>query len=333
MGINMLDMKQSNAQTVLWSLRSCRTSTIKDMTQLTGLSFATVGNILNSFVESGEVILGEMHSSTGGRPSQAYSFNAEYAHVLALSAQVRGEKNVITACVGNLYGEEVWKTEQSFDTIQLTSFEAPVAAALQAYPTIRVLSFSLPGVEVDGVILVNDYRELEGLPFAEHFQKKYQLPVLIENDVNAAVLGYGRSLKEVSVLVGIYFPRHFGPGAGIMIDGKLLKGSCGYAGEVDILPLGIDWPSINYEDPKETGAAISKLVSVFCSIVNPEHVVLYGDFFTDTLRKAIEEEIPVPAVRNIFPSIACQSNLACDINAGLIALAISAYQAGLQGKP
>jgi len=329
----MLDLRQSNARTVLWSLRSCRTSTIKDMAQLTGLSFATVGNILNSFVESGEVLLGEMHSSTGGRPSQAYSFNAEYAHVLALSARVRGEKNVITACVGNLYGEEVWKTEQYFDTIQLTSFEALVAASVEAYPTIRVLSFSLPGVELDGVIQVNDYRELEGLPFAEHFQKKYLLPVLIENDVNAAVLGYGKSLKEVSVIVGIYFPRHFGPGAGIMIDGKLLKGACGYAGEVDILPLDIDWCSINYEDPREAGAAISKLVSVFCSILNPEQVVLYGDFFTAALRKAIEEEFPTPAIRNILPSIVYRNDLDSSIHTGLITLAISAYQAGLCIKP
>ncbi len=332
MGINMLDMKQSNAQTVLWTLCSCKTSTIKDMAQRTGLSFATVGNILNGFVESGEVIPGEMYSATGGRPSQAYTFNAEYAHVLALSARVRVGKNVITACVGNLYGETVWQTEQYFDSIRLAGFETMTDSSLGAYPTISIVSFSLPGVERDGVILTNDYTELEGISFTEHFQRKYRLPVIIENDVNAAVFGYGRSLEAVSVIVGIYFPRYFGPGAGIMIDGKILKGSGGYAGEVVLLPLGIDWLSINYENPQEAGSAISGLISIFCGIVNPDHVVLYGDFFTDALKAAIEREIPTPAVRNIFPSIVYQRDLDSDIIAGLTARAVAAYRSGLRGK-
>ena len=332
MGINMLDMKQSNAQTVLWNLCSCKTATIKDLAQMTGLSFATVGNILNDFLESGEVTPGQMLSDTGGRPSQAYTFNAEYAHVLALSARVRSGKNVISACVGNLYGGVVWKTEQHFDRIRLTSFETMMDLSLRAYPTIRIVSFSLPGVERNGVILANDYTELEGVPFAEHFQKKYRLPVIMENDVNAAVSGYGKSIQAAPVIVGIYFPKSFGPGAGIMIDGKILKGACGYAGEVTLLPLGIDWISIDYEKPDEVGPAISRLISVFCGIVNPNHVVLYGDFFTDALQEAIARETAAQAVRKILPSVAYQNDLDSDVIAGLISQAVSAYRSGLYGE-
>ena len=332
MGINMLDMKQSNAQTVLWTLCSCRTSTIKDMTQMTGLSFATVGNILNSFVESGEVTLGEMHSTTGGRPSQAYSFNAEYAHVLALSARVQNGRNIITACVGNLYGEQVWQTEQYFDTVQITSFETMIDSSLSVYPTIKILSFSLPGVERNGVIIFNDYKELEGILFSDHFQNRYHLPVLIENDVNAAVFGYSRNKKSVSVIVGIYFPKDFGPGSGIMIEGKILKGASGYAGEVNLLPLGIDWVSLNYDNPQEIGTAIAKLISVFCGTINPNQIVLYGDFFTDALKEAIRQGIPSQELRDIFPIIVYQSDLNTDIITGSITQAVSAYQTGLSVK-
>lgn len=332
MGINMLDMKQNNAHTVLSALRSSKTSTIKDMAQMTGLSFATVGNVLNGFVERGEVILGEMHSATGGRPSQAYTYNAEYAHVLALSARIRNGKNIISACVGNLYGEAVWQTEQCFDTIQLTSFESMIESTLLAYPTISIAAFSLPGIEQNGVILTNDYTELEGISFKEYFQTKYQLSVVIENDVNAAVLGYGRNTKAVSVLVGIYFPRVFGPGAGVVIDNKILKGFCGYAGEISLLPIGIDWLSINYENSQEVGAAISRLISIFCGIVNPEHIVLYGDFFTDALKEVIIQEIPAQAIRNIFPTLDYTGDLDSDIILGLFELALSAYQSGARGK-
>lgn len=330
--VNMLDMKQNNALTVLWALRSSKTSTIKDMAQITGLSFATVCNVLNGFVESGEVILGDLHCATGGRPSQAYTFYAEYAHVLALSTRIRNGKNMIIACVGNLYGEIVWQMEQSFDMIQLTSFETIIESSLRAYPTIRIVAFSLPGIERNGVILANDYKELEGISFTEHFQSKYQLSVVIENDVNTAVFGYARKTEAVSVIVGIYFPRAFGPGAGIVIDKMILKGFCGFAGEVCLLPIGIDWLSINYENPQEVGSAISRLISIFCGTVNPERVVLYGDFFTDALNEAIKQEIPTQTIRNIFPEIDYTSDLDSDIISGLFALALSEYQYVVRGK-
>jgi predicted NBD/HSP70 family sugar kinase len=332
MGINMLDMKQSNTQTVLWSLCSCKTSTIKNLARLTELSFVTVGNILNGFVDSGEVILGKIYSGTGGRPSQAYTFNAEFAHVLVLSARVQNGKNVISACVGNLYGESVWKSEKHFGTIQLISFELMINKALREFPTISIVAFSLPGVERDGVILINDFAELEGISFAEHFQSRYQLPVIIENDVNAAALGYGRNVEGDSSIVGIYFPRFFCPGAGVVIDGKILKGASGYAGEVKLLPLGIDWISMNYDKPEEIGVAISKLISIFCGTINPDYVVLYGDFITESLKEAIEHAIPTEILRNIFPNVIYESNLVSDIIAGLIAQAVSAYQSGLCGR-
>ena len=331
-GVNKLDMKQSNALTVLWALRSCKTSTIKDLAQITGLSFATVCNILNGFVESGEVILGNMQSTTGGRPSQAYTFHAEYAYVLALSTRIRNGKNIISASVGNLYGEIVWQEEQNFDTIQLTSFESIIESSLQAYPSICIVAFSLPGIERNGVILINDYTELVGISFTKHFQSKYQLSVVIENDVNTAVFGYARKIEAVSVLVGIYFPRAFGPGAGTVIDKIILKGSCGFAGEVCLLPIGIDWLTIDYENPKEVGPAISRLISIFCGTVNPDQVVLYGDFFNDALIDVIKQEIPNQAIGNIFPDIDYTSDLDNDIIAGLFALALSEYQYGVRGK-
>jgi len=97
---------------------------------------------------------------------------------------------------------------------------------------------------------------------------------------------------------------------------------------VTLLPLGIDWLSIDYEKPQEAGPAISRLISVFCGIVNPGHVVLYGDFFTDAFQETLEREIPTQAIREIFPSVIYRRDLNSDITAGLIAQAVSAYQSG-----
>ena len=118
----MLDVKQVNAEVVLWELWALRTASVKELSQRTGLSFATVASILSGFVETGEVVLGGRLSGTGGRPSQAYVFNAEFAHILALSAQVRNGTHLIRSSVGTLYGETIATNEKSFDQIELISF-------------------------------------------------------------------------------------------------------------------------------------------------------------------------------------------------------------------
>lgn len=325
MGVNRLDMKQKNEQMVLQTLRTMHTSTIKQLAQLTGLSLVTVGNIVNAYVESGEVLLGDMHSATGGRPSQAFTYNMSFAHVLALSAQVRKGSFVIDSSVGDLYGEVVWHAEDTFESIDLSSFEQTIETALQLYPRISTVSVSLPGVERDGIILENDFESLKDTSFVDHFQTRYERPFLVENDVNAAVLGYAKKLEDESAIVGIYFPQAFGPGAGIVIDGKVHRGAAGYAGEVNLIPLDVNWLTLNYQSPEETGAAIAKLIGVFCATVNPSQVVVYGDFVTDTLKQAVEQSIPSAELRRIFPRIEVYENVGEDIRTGLFSLALDAY--------
>lgn len=332
MGINALDVKQSNVHTVLWTLCSCKSATIKDLAQRSGLSYATVGNILNDLAQTKEVLVSAPVTPTGGRPVKVYTFNAEYAHVLALTALKRNGKNIIHACVGNLYESTIWQTEQSFHSITLANLEGMVDSCLQLYPTIRVLSFSLPSAERNGMILNRAaFSELVGFPFADHFQSKYRLPVIVENDVNAAVYGYSRRIEPTSVLAGIYFPKSY-PGAGIMVDGKILKGADGYAGEVAQMPLEIDWPSMDYGNPQEIGPAVARMLCIICSVLNPNHLVIYGDFFTDPLQKTIFQIMQTQLMRDVLPFISYQSDLNADISSGLLARATSVYRRELGRK-
>lgn len=72
----------------------------------------------------------------------------------------------------------------------------------------------------------------EGYPFADNISKATGLPVYLDNDANAAglaeaVLGAGKGYKTV------YFLTHStGIGGGYIIDGKIISGHKGYAGEV-----------------------------------------------------------------------------------------------------
>lgn len=325
MGVTTLDVKQSNVAAVLSALYGLRSARVKDLAAKTGLSQATVGSIVAALVESGKALPGESAPSCGGRPARTYAFNAKFAYVLALSARARGKAQVISGRVADLYGAAVWQAEKSFDSIRTESFEGIVEAALRLYPAIRVLAVSLPGVEKDGVILFNDYKALEGLDFAAHFRDKYDLRTLLENDTNAALLGYGQGLGPDAIAAGLYFPRHFGPGAGLLIEGKVLKGARGYAGELARLPLGIDWPALDYGDPSAVGPAVAALMRVLCCVADPQRFVLYGDFFTAKVRKAIRQALD-PA---FCPALDFHRDLDADIMRGLLAQALGAYQQAL----
>ncbi|MBC2771567.1 ROK family protein [Rhizobium sp. AQ_MP] len=80
----------------------------------------------------------------------------------------------------------------------------------------------------------------EDRPLAELMSDRLRLPVDVENDVNLAafgeaVAGAGRGLDNVAFL-------SFGTGVGLglVVDGRMLRGAFGRAGEIAYLPTGSD---------------------------------------------------------------------------------------------
>jgi glucokinase len=78
-------------------------------------------------------------------------------------------------------------------------------------------------------------------PLAELVQERLRVPVLLDNDANAAALGEyergaGRGLHDM-----VYMTISTGIGGGVIVGGKLIRGTAGGAGEVGhltVLPSG-----------------------------------------------------------------------------------------------
>jgi glucokinase len=81
----------------------------------------------------------------------------------------------------------------------------------------------------------------DGFPLASVVQKRFGVPVFLDNDANAAALGEhergaGRGLQDM-----VYMTISTGIGGGIIVGGKLVRGVAGAAGEVghlSVLPNG-----------------------------------------------------------------------------------------------
>jgi glucokinase len=84
--------------------------------------------------------------------------------------------------------------------------------------------------------------ELAGLALADTLTERFGLPAFVDNDVNALALaewrfGAGRGARSMVLLaLGTGF------GAGIVLEGRLVRGVAGYGGELGHTPVKFDGP-------------------------------------------------------------------------------------------
>lgn len=85
-------------------------------------------------------------------------------------------------------------------------------------------------------------RQIRNLDIGDILEEQYQIPVLLDNDMNACALAenlYGAA-KFMNNIAYIGFSN--GVGAGIIVDGKILHGMEGFAAEVGHLSIAMDGP-------------------------------------------------------------------------------------------
>lgn len=112
---------------------------------------------------------------------------------------------------------------------------------IDEFPQIRAIGFGIPGAVNQGIINFSEIQELIQVPLEEVIRVKHEVEVVMENDMNLTAYGFYQkqeydeddSVTEVNFLEGAF------PGAGVMVDGHILRGSTHFAGEIAFLPLGV----------------------------------------------------------------------------------------------
>ena len=97
-----------------------------------------------------------------GARHTSFVFNENFAHVLTLFTHEQKGQDLLHIRVANLYGECVKAQDVVLEDIRLESFIPWVDACLLEYPSIKAIGFGLPGLEVNGRIVVLDYPALVG---------------------------------------------------------------------------------------------------------------------------------------------------------------------------
>ena len=100
----------------------------------------------------------------------------------------------------DLLGNCVYQDNAWFNLLQPDSFGKMLEKAFQAVAGIRLIGFGLPGEAVGEEITLCDHKTLLGTELLQGCRKKYGVPAVFYNDINATVYGYYRRLFGLSLI-------------------------------------------------------------------------------------------------------------------------------------
>lgn len=238
-------IRDINRQIILNYVREEGPISRASIAQLTDLQRSTVSLIVDELLKLGmiEEVYGE---SSGGRPPQLLSLQTTNA--LALGVDL-GKKVTIVGTSdlsGRLLEKQSFPTSRDFDETISRIIEAAQFFIRKSNGSIEGIGISLPGlVETwTGRIVSIPHLDWKFPAIVERLEAATGLPVLVENDTNAAALAelwLGRpEIKNVRNFVVVLI--HQGIGTGIVFDGQLYRGKGGVAGEFGHMTIGTNAP-------------------------------------------------------------------------------------------
>ena len=288
-GFRAADMRESNEKLVKRFLMEYGECTKMDIAGGLGLSHPTVAKVLADMAARGEAESAGKEDSLGGRSGEKYRLNYDHTHVLAIILTLdRLQYRVV-----NLARRT--KEEGSLPVVGQTHIARMaelVSDVRGRFPNIRLIELGMSGTVLDGRLLYISQADfyLVGSDVAGELEKRCQLPVEAVNDVNAMAFGFFRRHIEVSLKndsMAYLFQNRTGPGSGIIVDGKIVNGFSGFAGEVANV-----WP------PQESLTdQIKSQVAAIISVVNPRFLVISHDRQIPVDREAVRA-----FVRERFPA-------------------------------
>jgi len=239
------DVRRLNLGRVLRQVHTHGQVTRSDLVAATGLNRSTVAGLVNELSAEGLVAEVAGHGGTVGRPSLMVAPVRDSAFVLAFDLRV---ERIIAAVMG-LGGELLYRVEQSHRRSRLT----PASAARELGDLAEKLLAELPegcawvgtGIALPGVVdpragVVRfapnlgwtdvDFAALVVAEFTERFHGAP--PVNVDNDANLGALAEHIRGAGTNVHNLVYISGDVGIGSGVIMEGALLTGSAGYAGEV-----------------------------------------------------------------------------------------------------
>jgi predicted NBD/HSP70 family sugar kinase len=217
-----------------------------DLSKVTGLSKQTTSEVIDAFEQQGLVRPVGRTSGNIGRTAVLYELSPEGGHVLGVD--LGGTKvTVAVADISSKVLAEVTEPTHPRGGLvvldQITKLANRLARDINIHPSrIRSIVVGTPGVAnksgtIDLAPNIADFGQLDVVGI---LTEKLGSSVKVENDVNLALLGeiwHGCAQNVANVA---FIALGTGIGLGLSVNGQVVRGEHGAAGEIGYFPIGGD---------------------------------------------------------------------------------------------
>ena len=231
-------VRKLNTSLVLDCLRTRGPLSRAGLSAATGLNRSTVSSVIHDLIEEKYVREIGLAPSDRGRPGMLLELSPDGGFAVGVEIGV----DFICVTVTDFVAQVFWRKRVISDPEDPESeiverAQALVQEALDEGRSqgLRPLGIGLgvPGL-VDtqkGRLVFAPNLQWRDVPLRKIWADRFRLPTFVENEANAAALGeyYFGVARDVESL--LYLSAGVGLGGGIIVDGKLFRGSGGYAGE------------------------------------------------------------------------------------------------------
>lgn len=235
-------LRQANQRRVIRTVRAAGSMTQAEIARATGLSAATVSNIVRELSTSGVVAV--RPTSSGGRRARAVSLSRAAGLVVGIDF---GHSHVRVA-VGDLAHEVIAEETVSIDVDSSAAHGLDQAERLVRVALRRVgaepedvigIGLGVPGpIEASGAVgSVSILPGWAGVNPREEMVRRLGRPVYVDNDANLGALGEATWGAARGVTEAAYIKLATGIGAGILVGGRVYRGVSGTAGEIGHITL------------------------------------------------------------------------------------------------
>jgi predicted NBD/HSP70 family sugar kinase len=225
-------------------IRSADGLSRQQLLSTTGMSRATLYERLDTLTRRGYIYEAEPLTSTGGRPSRRIRFEDRGRVVLALTlGQTHGTVS-ITDTTGRQLRSETFELEISApaEAVLVPLVQAGQKLVEQGTDeTLLGVGVSLPAPVEAETGHVKHRTTIPGWSpdsVVRAVKASWNLPLVIENDARAAALGERTGDAETVVYVKV----GTGIGCGIVVEGSILRGAHGSAGDIGHIRMSPEGP-------------------------------------------------------------------------------------------
>lgn len=315
-------VRQINADTIRGVLRGGAPLTKAEISQQSGLSYPTCNTIVNQLLAEGELLEETIPAAGSGRPASRYHYNPDWGQLLCFLLTYEGRVPRVLAAAHDPLGNLLWSDEQTFDDENIETLLSLLQSFAARAPAPKAAAVAVPGPTPDGRSLsFCDIPALRGCPLADMLQEKLSVPVAIENDTNLAALGLAHSgrLPQNTTAAALYFSKGSGPGAGLLAEGRILRGAAGFAGEVGWLP---GMPNF-HENLSEAAfeEALTNIVQTLIATLNLQAILLSGEQILPSMLPHIQSVCSNAIGAQFLPQFILEPSFEPYILRGLFSLA------------